>query len=267
MKCSVIVLNYNGKELLEEYLPSVVEAAGKSRHDCRVIVLDNASGDDSVPFLKKHFPALQVWIAPQNKVLCSYNSLVEELEDDVVLLLNNDIRLEKGHVDPLLAVFEREKDVFFAASHGNRSIARFHWGVLSPEVGYEGREKLMEERGYSLSAGVAVFDRKKFLELGGYDELYLPGRYEDVDLCYRGWKRGWKGYYEPASRQEHYKNDIGGASFSKAFDHAATQAMVFRNSLLFTVKNMTDPAILLQAFVRRRPRWARQTACHRRSPE
>ena len=242
LTCRILILNYNGKELLQKFLPSVVESAKASRHACAVTVLDNCSSDGSREFVRAHFPDVPFVAAKENKVLCSYNEAVREVPEDIVLLLNNDIRTEKDFVDPLLSVFEEHEDAFFVATHGDRPAATERWGILAADIQYPGYGQAIEKPGYSFSAGIAAFHRERFMELGGYDEIYLPGRYEDVDLCYRGWKAGWKGYYQPESRKYH----VGGASFDKAFHWKETQAMVFRNSLLFMMKNVTDPALRLK---------------------
>jgi 2-polyprenyl-3-methyl-5-hydroxy-6-metoxy-1,4-benzoquinol methylase len=190
------------------------------------------------------YPEVEVDIAKENRVLCSFNDCVAKCPEDIVILLNNDMELDSDFVDPLIEPFLKKEDVFFVATSEDRSIADLRYGLLSADIHYPGHEALNRREGLSFSAGVAAFDRKKFCELEGYDELYLPGRYEDVDLCYRGWKRGWKGIYQPASKKMH----LGGASFEKAFSDHETQAMVFRNAILFTVKNITDVFLLLKFF-------------------
>ena len=232
--CRLIVLHYDRRDLLERFLPSVVAAASRSGFPCKVTVLDNQSRDDSVAYVKKNFGDVEVYVARENRVLCSFNEYVAACEEDVVILLNNDMELDPGFVDPLIEPFLKDPDVFFVSTSEDRSIASFKGGLLAAAIQYPGYETLNRSMGFTLSAGVAAFDRKKYLELGGYDDLYLPGRYEDVDLCYRGWKRGWKGIYQPASKKIH----LGGASFEKTFTDHATQAMVFRNAILFMAKNI-----------------------------
>ncbi len=238
----IIVLNYNGKELLQRFLPSVIASAKASVYPCAVSVLDNCSTDGSVDFLKKEFPEVGIFYARENKILCSYNEMVRDLTEDIVILLNNDIEPEKRFVTPLVEVFKNNQDAFFVAGYGDRAIPKFHWGVLGASFSYPDYKEAQERRGFTLSAGVAAFDRKKFLELGGYDEMYLPGIYEDVDLCYRGWKKGWKGYYEPASRKFH----LGQASFKKRFSSSEIQKMAYRNGLLFMAKNITAPFLIFK---------------------
>lgn len=234
--CRILVLNYNGISLLEKFLPSVIEAAAESRYDCKVTVLDNASQDGSASYVRERFPGVDVYEAAENKVLCSYNQALLDCAEDIAILLNNDIQPEKGFVDPLIEPFLKESDVFFTATHGDCPTACWRWGILSAELDDQGYTDRIKKPGVSFSAGIAAFDRDKFNLLGGYDELYLPGRYEDVDLCFRGWKKGWRGIYVPASRKYH----VGGASFEKAFTPKETQAMVFRNGILFMIKNITN---------------------------
>lgn len=243
--CRVLVLNYNGKELLERFLPSVLESARQSTVPCRVSVVDNPGGERIDGFLRSHFPEVGHFPCKVNKVLCSFNEAARHYSEDVLIFLNNDIQTDPGFLDPLMKVFDDHADAFFAATYGDRSIAKRRWGILSADIYYPGFEHAILKPGFAFSAGVGAFSREKFLELGGYDEMYLPGYYEDVDLCFRGWKRGWKGYYVPESRQFH----IGGASFTKTFDRNDTQAMVFRNSVLFMIKNVSDPRLLVPFWI------------------
>jgi hypothetical protein len=152
------------------------------------------------------------------------------------------MKLDKDFVDPLIGHFYNNPALFFVASKDDCAIAGFRYGVLQPQFVYGGYNEFINERGYTLSAGIGAFDRKRFIELGGYDELYLPGRFEDVDLCYRGWKRGYKGICEPRSRQYHK----GMASFSKEYSSDEISRLVFRNEILFMIKNITSPFIFLR---------------------
>lgn len=240
---ALILLNYNGKSLLEKYLASFVEASKLSRANCRVIVLDNQSRDDSIAYVRTHFPNVVIFQASQNKVLCSFNEIMSHLTEEVVVLLNNDMKAEPHFVDPLLRPFREKKDIFFTATHGDKSSPRIRWGTLSADTSsLQNNPQQLETPGFVFSAGVAAFDRKKFQALGGYDEMYLPGYYEDVDLCYRAWKHGWKGYYAPESRKTHE----GSASFKATYGSFFIQKLAYRNSILFMIKNIRDKTLLIQ---------------------
>ena len=97
MRIHLLVLNFNGRRLLAECLPSLVEAARASRHDCELAVIDNASTDDSVAWLAEHCPQVEVIRRP-NQGLCSFNAVVPELPGRVAVLLNNDVKLEANYV-------------------------------------------------------------------------------------------------------------------------------------------------------------------------
>lgn len=253
MKVNIAVLNYNGKALLEECLPSIMDAAKTSRHNVTVTVLDNCSTDDSVGFVRQKFPGVKIYAAKENKVYCSYNEFFANIDDDIVVILNSDIKVDKNFLDPLVDNF-KDKDVFFVSSRmyffdgktyqGDKSKAIIRYGVICADTRFKGYENSIMEKGFTFSTGNGAFDRKKFLELDGFDEIYLPGRYEDVDFCFRGWKAGFKGIYEPKSIIFHK----GYASFKAAFSDKEIQGTVFRNSLLFMWKNVTDNKLKAQLF-------------------
>jgi GT2 family glycosyltransferase len=254
MKVNIAILNFNGKSLLEECLPSIIEAASKSRFSPKITVLDNCSTDNSVDFLKRRFPNVQIYIAKENKVYCSYNEFFKEAEDDVIVVLNSDIKVDQDFLDPLAECFENDQDVFFVSSkmyyfdgktyQGDRAKAAQRFGIISADCRFDGYKDLIDKRGYTFSTGNGAFDRKKFLEVGGYDDIFLPGRYEDVDFCFRGWKLGYKGMYEPRSVIYHK----GYESFKNYFSDKSIQKMVFKNSVLFTWKNITDPFLLFKFY-------------------
>jgi len=95
-----------------------------------------------------------------------------------------------------------------------------------------------------MAAGYGAFDRQKFLVLGGYDDLYLPGRLEDSDLCFRAWKKGWTLFYEPSSIVYHK----GAMAFNERFGETGTLRINHRNAFLFVWKNITDLSYLAAHF-------------------
>lgn len=252
MTVNVLVLNFNGRELLEKYLPSLIEAVGRSRYPSRLTVVDNKSQDGSVDYLKKNFPSVSIYEARENRVLCSYNEAAEFFKEDILVLMNNDTRVEPDFLDPLIAPFERDSDVFFVTPRclspkdgsyeGNQTRGMIRYGLFWSSALYPGYEKRVESAGPTFQGGFGAFDRKKFLALGGYDDLYLPGRLEDADICFRAYKRGWRCLYEPASVVYHE----GGVSFRKRFGGRRTLVINWRNTFLFMWKNIGDRLILLE---------------------
>ncbi len=100
--CAALVLNYNGRHLLQENLASVVSAAQKVEGGCDVIVLDNLSTDGSVEFVKENYPGVIVEVAPSNRILFSYNELCRRIRHKYVALLNNDLGLRDDSLSVLL---------------------------------------------------------------------------------------------------------------------------------------------------------------------
>ncbi len=260
MLVHLIVLNYNGRHLLPECLPSILDAAAASRYRCRVTVIDNASRDDSVSWLRDSYPEVSV-IEHLNRGLCSYNDVLPELthDGDVAILLNNDIKLHPGAVDPLVEPFlcnaSRTVDskCFMTAPRcrrfddetyeGFRTAIRWRWGLVQATALYPGHEANIGIPGQTASAGaVMAVDCRKFISLGGFDPLYLPGRLEDLDFAFRGYQTGYHALYVPHSLAWHK----GMASFAAAFGEDGCDWLALRNTLLFQWKNLRHPAHIVQ---------------------
>lgn len=249
----LVVLNFNGRHLLAECLPSVLEAARNSRHDCRVAVVDNSSTDDSLDFLASDFPEVEV-IHSANRGLCSYNEILARLDGPIAVLLNNDIKLEASCIDPLVDPLLSEGPtaggncfmttplcwLFDGQTYeGLQTAIRWRWGLVQALSDYPGYERVMRKSCLTASAGaVMAVDRHAFLELGGFDPLYLPGRLEDLDFAFRGYMAGLHARYVPEAVAYHQ----GEATFQRELGAARSQALALRNTLLFQWKNLRHPS-------------------------
>ncbi|MBX7167147.1 MAG: glycosyltransferase [Pirellulales bacterium] len=252
MPIQIVVLNYNGRHLLEQCLPSVVRAAANSRYECRVVVIDNHSQDDSRKLLSAHFKQVRVF-ERDNRGLCSYNTVLGELDGQVAVLLNNDVQLDPDAIDPLVEplldpTISGRHRLFFTAGQcwqlddqgyeGFRTAVRWSWGLVQATWDFIGYEEGIDRPGLTASAGAALaVDRELFLKLGGYDPLYLPGRLEDLDLSYRAYQAGYVGWYVPESKATH----IGAATFKHEFGQRGCERLALRNTLLFQFKNLLHP--------------------------
>lgn len=255
----LLVLNFNGRDLLAECLPSVLRAAGRSRHACQVAVVDNSSTDDSLALLESRFPEVTVFPRP-NRGLCSYNEVLAELDTPVVVLLNNDIKLAADGVDRLVEPLVADDDghsadetqsdrrCFLTAPlcwlfdgctyEGLQTAVRWRHGLVQALSDYSGYERLMFTARRTASAGaVMAVDRQKFLSLGGFDPLYLPGRLEDLDLVFRGYMAGYEARYVPAAVAYHK----GEATFRRVYGAEGSRRLALRNTLLFQWKNLRHP--------------------------
>jgi len=251
MSIHILILNHNGRSLLAECLPSVLRAAQASCHRCQVTVIDNDSSDDSVVWLGTHFPEVRVERMP-NLGLCSFNRVLRDLSEPVAVLLNNDVKLGADCLDPwvrpLLWPAEEPPACFMTAPQcrrfdgttyeGFKTAVRWSWGLVQATGLFAGHEALIEQPGWTASAGAALaVDRRIFIELGGFDPRYLPGRLEDLDFSFRGYMAGYAAWYIPEAVVYHQ----GMATFGPAFGAEGCDRLALRNTLLWQWKNLRHP--------------------------
>ena len=252
---SVVIPNWNGRGLLEQYLPSVVAAlAGNPENE--IIVVDNGSSDGSADFVRTVFPEVRVLALDRNLGFGGgSNAGARAAKSDIVVLLNSDMRVAPDFLPPLLegfrddAVFAVSCQIFFsdpAKTREETGLTQGWWqnGGLRVrhriDPGITGLFPCFYGGG-----GSCAFDRQKFLELGGFDELLAPFYLEDTDLGYLAWKRGWKVLYQPRSVVYHeHRGTIG-----KRFSEARIQAVLKKNYILFCWKNIHEWRRLLSHFL------------------
>lgn len=257
---SIVIPTWRGQALLAEFLPSVVAAANyyETEHLAKVeiIIVDDASNDNSVAWLHQHYPAITVVARQENGgFACAANSGFAAAKYPIVLLLNNDIRIELAAIAPLVRHFTN--DQLFAVSckayrldsdlfDGAGKLAYFqkgHWHIfLNYDVlPTKQPNPLIPCYNFVASGGYAAFDRAKLQQLGGFCELLSPYYWEDVDLCYRAWKRGWQIYYEPTSIVHHKSS----ATIGKQVPAPRVRLVAERNRLLMHWINLHDKRWLL----------------------
>ena len=243
---SVVIPNWNGRELLAKYLPSVVQAlAGNPENE--IIVVDNGSTDGSAEFLRESFPGVKLLALPVNLGFGGgSNAGFREARNRVVVLLNSDMRVAPDFLAPLLEgfrdplVFAVSCQIFFSDPARVREETGLTQGWWQ-DGGLRVRHRIDPEIDdlfpcFYGGGGSCAFDRAKFLELGGFDPLLAPFYLEDTDLGYMAWKRGWKVLYQPRAVVFHeHRGTIG-----KRFNQGQIQAVLKKNYLLFAWKNIHD---------------------------
>jgi N-acetylglucosaminyl-diphospho-decaprenol L-rhamnosyltransferase len=245
MTAELFILNYNGERYIANTIDSMLAAIARCNHACSLTIIDNVSTDQSVALISKRYPNLRLLRMNENRVLCSFNDAVGNSDADVVFLLNNDLTADPNFIDPILQVFKDKQDTFLVAAksflldqsyEGGRSVPFVKYGIFGTSCSFQGFESLVNQPGITFSVGFGAFDRNRFLELGGFDDLYLPGRLEDADIALRAWRSGWKCYYEPKSILYH----AGAQSFNERFGKKGTLEIAHKNTFLFIWKNIHD---------------------------
>ena len=254
---SVVIPNYNGREMLAEGLPSIIKAMKIYNPDSEIIVVDDASTDDSVSYLRKEFPELSIIPLDTNRGFGkACDAGIMRARHDLTLLLNSDIAVTDRFLVPLVKHF-MNKEIFAVQPRAygwDRETLNFGLNMGEMEQGYihiynevdTGNEKYISQTAPTLYAlgGAMLFDRRKYRDLGGFDPLFYPFRWEDIDLCYRALKRGWKILYEPDSVVFHKHH----GTLEKVFQADYLNIIEQKNELLFIWKNIHDRQWILNHF-------------------
>lgn len=241
-KVSVVIPNWNGRDLLDKYLPSVI-AAGPDE----IVVVDNGSTDGSAEFVRSTFPQVHLVAFPENLGFGGgSNAGFRAARNEIVVLLNSDMRVDRDFLKPLVDAFTDEKvfavacQIFFSDPRKVREetgLTQAAWEGGRLRVRHRIDDAITEPYPcFYGGGGSCAFDRRKFLELGGFDELLKPFYLEDTDLGYMAWKQGWKVLYAPKSIVFHEHRGTIGKKFSQDY----INSILHKNFVLFAWKNIHD---------------------------
>ena len=249
MKLAVVILNYNGASMLSRFLPSVV----KYSSGAEIVVADNASTDESVAVVANGFPTVRLIQLDRNYGFADgYNRALEQVDADYMLLLNSDVEVSEGWLEPLLSFMENNPGVVACQpkilAYNNKKHFEYAGasGGFIDSYGYpycRGRlfDTIEEDKGQYddtsqifWATGAAMMVRSDaFRKAGGFDGRFFA-HMEEVDLCWRMLSRGGAIYVVPQSKVYH----VGGATLSKSNPHKTF--LNFRNNLLMLYKNLPD---------------------------
>jgi GT2 family glycosyltransferase len=240
-KCGIAIPSYNGCSALEVCLQSIERWLGTQPDLGDVVVVDDGSEDDTRARLPERFPFVRwIWQEKNRGFGVTANRAVVECRAPIVILLNNDIEVTSDILSPLTDYFEDSQTfavTFRSFQNDGRTFRegakRLTWRQGFPVVLHAERHepKPIQRRIPSAYAvgGHAAFRRDMFCQLGGFDSLFFPFYWEDVDLGLRAAVRGWRIYYEPECRVIHHF----GGSIQTMFSAADISTIKARNRLLF----------------------------------
>jgi len=244
---AVIVLNYNGIAHLKTYLPDLI----KYTQDADIIIADNGSNDGSVAFLQSEYPEIQLLLLDKNYGFCGgYNRAIEQVDHDLVLLLNSDVRVTPDWLEPLVArllsnekvaivqpkvLNDINKELFDYAGGAGGWIddlgypfckGRIFDDIEKDEHQYDNAEQIF------WATGAAILIRRSlYLKAGGLEEGFFA-HMEEIDLAWRVKNMGYEVWAEPASHVYH----LGGGTL--AATSPKKTYLNFRNSLFVLTKNI-----------------------------
>jgi GT2 family glycosyltransferase len=260
LKTAIVILNWNGKKLLEQFLPSIVRF---SSDEAEIYVADNASEDTSISYIKHHFPCVKIIKNTENGGYAKgYNDALQKINADIYCLINSDVEVTQNWLNPILTVFNtdentaiiqpkilafKDKTNFEYAGAAGGFIDLYGYPYCRGRVFNDiekDRNQFNDISEIFWASGACFFIRSKvYHQLNGFDEDYFAHQ-EEIDLCWRTQNIGYRVKYVGNSTVFH----VGGATL-KETDPQKT-FLNFRNSLLNVVKNVPKKWFLFVVFSR-----------------
>ena len=245
---SIVILNWNGQKYLEQFLPSVM---GSTYSNFRVVVADNASTDDSIPFLRSYYPQIRVIELQKNFGFAKgYNEALKDVDGEYYVLLNSDVEVQPSWIEPIVTLMENDKTIGACQpkllQYHNRGFFEYSGacGGWLDRLGYPfARGRIFDvceaDNGqYDNAApifwasGAAMFVRSRlFHDAGGLDDYFFAHQ-EEIDFCWRLQRSGFTVYSCPQSVVYH----VGGGTLPKG--NSRKVFLNFRNNLVMMAKNM-----------------------------
>ena len=258
---AIVILNWNGKKFLEDFLPSVIK--NSSKKNTRIIVADNNSDDDSVEFLEKEFPRVERMLFDKNYGFAGgYNKALMELEADYFLLLNSDVEVMPGWLDPLVKLLDsnpliaacspkirdyNHKDFYEYAGAAGGFIDKYAYAFCRGRI-FDSLEtdygQYDNQKDILWATGACMLIRAELFKLsGGFDSSYFA-HFEEIDLCWRLKNRGYRIVFTPDSLVYH----VGGGTLPAS--NPWKTYLNFRNNLFTLYKNSGPESFAKRIIVR-----------------
>lgn len=248
---SIVIPTWNGRALLERFLPGAIAAAAAFESACRqpaeIIVADDASDDDTLVWLAARHSQVRVESTRQRAGFApTANRGVRAARYAMVYVVNNDVALDAATLPPLAAHFATDagaSPVFAVSSQvydfdtgrltGAGQLGEFRRGFIGIHRRYFVEDQAAADQGRPwltlfATGGSSMFDRSAFLDLGGFDESFAPFGWEDVELSLRAWKQGYEVHYEPRSAVWHQFS----STIKPAYSGRYVRTIYERNRLL-----------------------------------
>ena len=228
---TVIIPTYNGLSLLKKHLPQIIKHSGEGT---KIIIVDDGSIDGTVEWLGKEHAQVACIHNDENLGFTkSVNLGARNVITNLFVLLNNDVAVTRDYLSSAVKRFDDPK-VFAVTLNETKS----SWPLISfgGKLNYtRAEDKTKAYFSAWASGGSAIFRTRHWQELGGFDEVYSPGYWEDIDLGWRAWKAGYKIIWDPRAKVVHEHE----STFNR-YDRNHLNFIKQRNELVFNWKNTTD---------------------------
>jgi GT2 family glycosyltransferase len=249
VKVSIVIPNYNGRHLLENNLPFVIETARHHNDDTEIIVVDDASTDPSAEFILKTFPDVKLLVNEKNSGFAkTCQRGIKASSYPLLFLLNTDVIPEKDSLSILAENF-KQGNVFAACPLMYDEHRNINPYCCVKPIFKKGRLSFAKQTNdfyhravamgdtypiFYATAGNSMFSKDKFLALGGFDDLFHPFYCEDIDLGWMAWRRGWKSVFDPRTSVIHFSH----GSISSTYKRKHVRMINKRNNMIMLWKNL-----------------------------
>ncbi|WP_026632098.1 glycosyltransferase family 2 protein [Dyadobacter alkalitolerans] len=233
---SVVIPNYNGKHLFEKYFENNYKILNTLGTKVQIIIVDDASSDDSVAYLEEHYGNDITIIRKEKNSGFSHtcNLGIQKATNDLIFLLNTDVTLEEGYFEKLYKYFEledtfgvmgriigMEDDNILDAARSPKILGR----KIKPSNFFYLKDSDTLTPTFYLSGAIALMDTRKLKAINGFNEMFNPYYGEDQEMSIRAWRLGWKCYYEHNAVCRHEVS----ASTKGHKDNYSVKRIYFRN--------------------------------------
>lgn len=249
MKIAIVILNWNGKDLLQKFMPSIIRYSDPEL--ATIYVADNASTDDSIDFVKKKFSEVKIIQNNDNLGYAGgYNEVLKQVNEDIFALVNSDIEVTPNWLEPILNTFKTEentviiqpkildfkdKTTFEYAGAAGGFIDKYGYPFCRGRIFNhleEDKGQFNDEKEIFWASGACFFIRNSvFKSLNGFDTDFFAHQ-EEIDLCWRAKNQGFNIKYNGLSTVYH----VGGATLNEGSPRKTF--LNFRNSLCMLSKNL-----------------------------
>lgn len=260
-KVAIVILNWNGENFLKEFLPSVIKYS--KINNTKIIIADNASSDNSIEFLNKHYPDIQIIKLDKNYGFAGgYNMSLKQIDAEYYILLNSDVEVSENWISPIINLMDKETNIAACMpkilSYSNKNSYEYAGaaGGFIDKYGYpfcRGRIlssiennniKYNNTKEIFWATGACMFIKSaNFHEVNGFDTDFFA-HMEEIDLCWRLKNRGYKIMYSHESTIYH----VGGGTLPN--DNPFKLYLNYRNNLFLLYKNLEPRKLLHTLFIR-----------------
>ncbi|RLD27785.1 MAG: glycosyltransferase family 2 protein [Bacteroidetes bacterium] len=258
-KVAVVILNWNGKEIIDTFLPSVIEHS----QNATIYVADNASTDDSVSFIQQNYPSVKLILNDINHGYANgYNTALKQIKAEYYILLNSDVEVTRNWIDPIIQIMDEDRSIAASQPKILSYKAKDQFEYAGAAGGFIDKDGFMFCRGRMFdhyendhgqydgvaeifwATGACLFIRAElFHDIGGLDEDFFA-HMEEIDVCWRLKNQGNKIYFNSNSVVYH----LGGGTLSNT--NPQKTYLNFRNNLYLLTKNYNQGNFVLKLFYR-----------------